>query len=143
MSNHFHLVVETPRGNLVDGILWLLGVYTNRFNHRHKEFGHLFSGRYKALLVEGSGNAQAKAERIIREGLAALGGNADDLRRHRKSHASKARIAERLRRETTMTLSWIAEQLCMGSGGHVSHLFYRNKSNPEEAEGQEGQKKLF
>ena len=42
MSNHFHLVVETPRANLVDGMQWLLGVYTNRFNHRHKEFGHLF-----------------------------------------------------------------------------------------------------
>ena len=42
MSNHFHLVSETPRGNLVHGMQWLLGVYTNRFNHRHKEFGHLF-----------------------------------------------------------------------------------------------------
>ena len=39
MSNHFHLVCETPRGNLVDGMQWFLGVYTNRFNHRHKEFG--------------------------------------------------------------------------------------------------------
>ena len=61
MSNHFHLVLETPRGNLVDGMQWLLGVYTNRFNHRYKEFGHLFSGRYKALLVDGSGNGYLKA----------------------------------------------------------------------------------
>ena len=45
MSNHFHLVTETPRSNLVDGMQWLLGVYTNRFNHRQKEFGHLFSTR--------------------------------------------------------------------------------------------------
>jgi len=35
---------------------WLLGVYTSRFNRRHKVFGHLFSGRYKALIVDGSGN---------------------------------------------------------------------------------------
>jgi putative transposase len=49
MSNHFHPVSERPRGNLVHGMQGLLGVYTNRFNHRHKEFGHLFSGRYKAL----------------------------------------------------------------------------------------------
>jgi REP element-mobilizing transposase RayT len=48
MSNHFHLVVETPRANLVEGMKWFLGTYTIRFNHRHKEFGHLFSGRYKA-----------------------------------------------------------------------------------------------
>ena len=48
MGNHFHLVVETPRGNLVAGMKWLLGTYTGRFNRRHKLFGHLFSGRYKA-----------------------------------------------------------------------------------------------
>src|ERR1700742_2147777 len=35
---------------------WLLGTYTSRFNRRHKLFGHLFSGRYKALIVDGSGN---------------------------------------------------------------------------------------
>lgn len=61
MNNHFHLVVETPRANLVEGMRWFLAVYTNRFNHRHKEFGHVFSGRYKALLVEGSGNGYLKA----------------------------------------------------------------------------------
>jgi putative transposase len=56
MPNHFHLVVETPQPNLVAGMKWLLGTYTARFNRRHKLFGHLFSGRYKALLVDG-GNA--------------------------------------------------------------------------------------
>jgi len=39
MSNHFHLVVETPKANLVDGMKWLLGTYTSRFNRRHKLFG--------------------------------------------------------------------------------------------------------
>jgi REP element-mobilizing transposase RayT len=56
MPNHFHLVVETPRANLVAGMKWFLGTYTSRFNRRHKLFGHLFSGRYKALIVDGSGN---------------------------------------------------------------------------------------
>src|SRR5258706_12226514 len=60
MSNHFHLVLETPQPNLVAGMKWFLGVYTSRFNRRHKLFGHLFSGRYKALLVEGSGNGYLK-----------------------------------------------------------------------------------
>src|SRR5271165_7170728 len=55
MPNHFHLVVETPRGNLVAGMKWFLGTYTGRFNRRHKLFGHLFSGRYKSLIVDGSG----------------------------------------------------------------------------------------
>ena len=61
MSNHFHLVVETPNANLVEGMKWLLGVYTSRFNRRHKVFGHLFSGRYKALIVEGSGGGYLKS----------------------------------------------------------------------------------
>jgi len=55
MRNHFHLVVETPDPNLVAGMKWMLGVYTRRFNIRHKLCGHLFAGRYKALLVDGSG----------------------------------------------------------------------------------------
>lgn len=55
MRNHFHLVIETPRANLVAGMKWLLGTYTARFNRQHKFFGHLFSGRYKSLIVDGSG----------------------------------------------------------------------------------------
>ena len=60
MGNHFHLVVETPQGNLVSGMKWLLGTYTGRYNRRHKVFGHLFSGRYKAVVVEGSGDGYFK-----------------------------------------------------------------------------------
>ena len=56
MPNHFHLVLETPQANLVAGMKWFLGTYTARFNRRHKVFGHLFSGRYKSLIVDGSGN---------------------------------------------------------------------------------------
>ena len=60
MPNHFHLVVETPQANLVAGMKWFLGVYTSRFNRRHKLFGHLFSGRYKSLIVDGSGSGYLK-----------------------------------------------------------------------------------
>ena len=56
MTNHFHLVVETPEANLVAGMSWFMSTYTARFNRRHKQFGHLFSGRYKALIVDGSGS---------------------------------------------------------------------------------------
>lgn len=249
MSNHFHLVVETPRANLVEGMRWFLGVYTNRFNHRYKEFGHLFSGRYKALHVDGSGNgylkavcdyvhlnpvragllrpeqpleaycwssypyylqesaqrpgwlrvdrllgewgipadsaagreqfagrvearrraegsgtykpegwclgseefrlellaqvealagprhagpeiqasALAKAERLAQEELGALGWTVQDLEGRRKSDAQKVRIAARLRRETTMTLAWIARRLCMGAPTHVAALLQRQE----------------
>ena len=54
MRNHFHIVIETPEPNLVAGMKWLLGVYTKRFNIRHKICGHVFAGRYKALPVDGS-----------------------------------------------------------------------------------------
>jgi REP element-mobilizing transposase RayT len=56
MRNHYHLVVETPNANLVAGMAWLQSTYTIRLNHRHKLIGHVLSGRYKAPLVEGSGN---------------------------------------------------------------------------------------
>ena len=56
MSNHYHLVLETPNANLVAGMAWLQSTYTIRLNHRHKLIGHVLSGRYKAQLIEGSGN---------------------------------------------------------------------------------------
>jgi putative transposase len=52
MTNHYHLVVETPDSNLSRGMRHLNGVYTQRFNSKHKRVGHLFQGRYKAILVD-------------------------------------------------------------------------------------------
>ncbi len=226
----------------------LLGTYTSRFNRRHKLFGHLFSGRYKSLLVDGSGNgylksvcdyvhlnparakllsarqklcayrwcsyaeylkgrsqrrpwlrvdrllgehgiprdssagrqqfeqrmewrratddgqefkgivrgwcvgsqafrkellarvseqagaehygaeiresAQQKAERIAGEELRKLHWEEADLSRRRKGDPTKVGIALRLRRETTMTLSWVAQRLRMGTKTHLAHLLY-------------------
>ena len=55
MGNHYHLLLETPEANLVAGMKWLQGTYTQRFNSRHEQWGHLLQGRYKALMVDGSG----------------------------------------------------------------------------------------
>ncbi|MGH8274082.1 MAG: REP-associated tyrosine transposase [Gammaproteobacteria bacterium] len=52
MSNHYHLLVETPNGNLSRGMRQLNGVYTQHFNRRHGRVGHVFQGRYKAILVD-------------------------------------------------------------------------------------------
>ncbi len=256
MNNHFHLVTETPRGNLVEGMQWFLGVYTNRFNHRQKEFGHVFSGRYKALMVEGSGNgylkavcdyvhlnpvragllapeellqsyawssyplylqptqsrpawlrvdrllgewgipadtaagrehfaaclearrraeangefeprdwcygseefrqellnqvshlassrhageeirqsALAKAQRIAAEELGAMHWTEQDLLGRRKGDPQKVRIAARLRRETTMTLEWIANRLHMGAATHVATLLQRLERKSQNSE---------
>lgn len=53
MSNHYHLMVETPEANLVAGMKWLQNTYTRRFNSRHRLWGRLFGDRYKAVLSEG------------------------------------------------------------------------------------------
>jgi REP element-mobilizing transposase RayT len=52
MGNHYHALIGTPRGNLSRGMGWLQATYTARFNARHRRRGHLFSGRYKAQLVD-------------------------------------------------------------------------------------------
>lgn len=248
MPNHFHLVIETPRANLVAGMKWLLGTYTVRFNRRHKLFGHLFSGRYKALIVDASGGgylktvcdyvhlnparanlltadqplysyrwsswpeylkapakrlpwlrvdrllgeyhimqdsvagrrrledaleagrraedgeayreirrgwflgedalkqelleqvsartgfwhygeelqecAEAKAERILTEELEQRGWDAASLGTRPKGDPAKVAMAARLRKDTTMTLSWIADRLHMGTRTHLVHLLY-------------------
>jgi len=52
MSNHYHLCVETPDGRLSCGMQWLQSTFANRFNRLVKDRGHVFQGRYKALLIE-------------------------------------------------------------------------------------------
>lgn len=248
MGNHFHLVIETPQPNLVAGMKWFLGTYTARFNRRHKFFGHLFSGRYKALAVDGSGSgylrtvcdyvhlnpvraqmlkerqslgaypwssfndylkapkrrpgwlrvdrllgemgiradnlsgrrqfeehmerrraqelgqewqkirrgwclgsgsfrasllermegefkehhsgserresAEEQGERLIEEGLAKAGWKSGVLGKRRKSDPVKVALALQLRRETTLTLKWIAQRLHMGRWEYLRRLLY-------------------
>ena len=52
MSNHYHLVLETPEANLSEGMHWLQSTYGTRFNRFRNEQGHLFQGRYHAGLIE-------------------------------------------------------------------------------------------
>ncbi|MEI8197983.1 MAG: transposase [Phycisphaerae bacterium] len=52
MSNHYHLLLETPHANLAKGMHWFQSSYTLRFNARHRLSGHVFQGRYKAIPVE-------------------------------------------------------------------------------------------
>jgi REP element-mobilizing transposase RayT len=53
MGNHFHVLVETPEPNLVAGMKWFLGVYSQGWNRRRQRHGHVFQGRYKAVVVNG------------------------------------------------------------------------------------------
>ena len=53
MGNHFHVLLETPEPNLVAGMKWMLGVYSQGWNRRRQRHGHVFQGRYKAVVVNG------------------------------------------------------------------------------------------
>ena len=52
MTNHYHVVIETPDANLSKGMRQLNGVYTQRFNRTHGRVGHVFQGRFKAIMVD-------------------------------------------------------------------------------------------
>jgi len=52
MTNHYHLLLETKEPNLSRGMAWLQNAFTRRINTRHRLWGHVFGGRYKAILVE-------------------------------------------------------------------------------------------
>src|SRR5690606_23163192 len=54
MSNHYHLMVETPEANLIAGMQWFQTAVTVRYNRRHNLCGHLFQGRYKSVVVDPS-----------------------------------------------------------------------------------------
>ena len=64
MPNHYHLLVETPRGNLSQAVGWLQVTYTVRFNRRHRRSGHLFQGRFKAQVVDGNEYGQWLVEYV-------------------------------------------------------------------------------
>jgi REP element-mobilizing transposase RayT len=155
MKNHYHMVIETPNGNLVAGMQWLQSTYTIRLNNRHTLAGHVLSGRYKAQLVEGSGSgylrtacdyvhlnpgstrletATAKAERLIANELMRLSWTSEHLIRRPKSDPLKLALAARLRRETTLSIKQIAGRLNLGKPkGAKSNLHKWMKGPPDDA----------
>ena len=52
MENHYHLMIETPNGNLAQIMRHINGAYTAYFNAKHSRVGHLFQGRYRSILVD-------------------------------------------------------------------------------------------
>lgn len=65
MTNHYHIVIETPEGNLAKGMRQLNGVYTQHVNRTHARVGHVFQGRYKAILVEKDSYLLALARYVV------------------------------------------------------------------------------
>ncbi len=79
MTNHFHIVVETKEPNLSQGMAWLNGNFTRKFNKSHDRVGHVFQGRYHAVLVQKEGYLLELARYVVlnpvRAGLAANAGD--------------------------------------------------------------------
>ena len=71
MTNHYHLLVETPEATLSRGMQRLNGVYTQRFHRTHKSCGHLFQGRFKGILVEKESHLLELSRYIVRNPVAA------------------------------------------------------------------------
>ncbi len=108
MGNHFHLALETPRANLVEGMHWLLSTYATRFNRFRREQGHLFQGVYRAKLVEPGRYLGNLVNYIhlnpVRAGICAIGA----LPCYRWS--SLRRFLEHPRPEFLTCAEWLREQ---------------------------------
>jgi putative transposase len=66
MTNHVHLLVETPKGNLAEGVQSLHGRYAQKFNWRHERAGHLFQSRYGATRITSDAHFQTATMYIVR-----------------------------------------------------------------------------
>lgn len=71
MGNHYHLLLRTPEANLQRGMRQLNGVYAQWFNRRYRRHGHLFQGRYKAVLVQADSHLLSAVRYIVRNPLRA------------------------------------------------------------------------
>ncbi|WP_038247101.1 transposase [Ghiorsea bivora] len=71
MSNHYHLMIETPKANLSRGMRQLNGMYTQRFNRAHHRIGHVFQGRFKSIIVDKDAYLLELSRYIVRNPVAA------------------------------------------------------------------------
>jgi REP element-mobilizing transposase RayT len=112
MSNHFHLMLETPHANLSLGMRQLNGVYAARFNRRHDRVGHLFEGRFKAWLVEKDAYALGVARYVVLNPVRA--GLCTHPRQWRwSSYRATAGIDPA---PAFLTIGWLLDQLSLDRG---------------------------
>lgn len=135
MRNHYHLAVETPGGNLVEGMRWLQATYANRFNRFRKEQGHVFQGRYKALVVEDGTHMGNLCNYIhlnpVRAGICGV----EELAGYR--HGSYARLEHPEKRPTALTFEMVLSQaggLRDDREGWASYAAYLKWLSEDEAE---------
>jgi len=119
MGNHYHLLAETPQPNLSRGMRWLNGVYTQRFNRRHERAGHIFQGRFKAILVERDSYPLELARYIVLNPVRAGATRAPDAWRWSSYRATAGEAAV----PTWLNVGWILDQF--GDGRAAAWRRYR------------------
>ncbi len=108
MSNHFRLALETPEANLVSGMQWLQSTFANRFNRFVGSVGHVFQGRYKALVMEEGGEALLQVVNYIHlNPVRAKVVTLDQLRRY--PLCSYGRFFKRWRPACMINEDWLEE----------------------------------
>jgi len=106
MNNHYHLLVETPKPTLCSGMRQLNGVYTQAFNREHKRVGHLFQGRYKAILVEKEAHLLELCRYVVLNPLRVK----DRSRVDQWKWSSYRATVGLARAEESLTIDWILSQ---------------------------------
>ena len=134
MSNHYHLALVTPLGNLVAGMHWLQATFANRFNKLRGEHGHLFQGRYKSLLVEEGGPLGMVCDYIhlnpVRAGVVSVG----ELRNYRSSSlwflTRPKRRPDCLQLETALTEAGGLSDSAEGWKSYMDYLEWQAAEGP-------------
>ncbi len=119
MDNHYHLLIDTPDGNLSIGMRQLNGIYTQRFNKRHGRVGHLFQGRFKAVLVQKDSHLLEACRYVVLNPVRAK-------RVHRPEEwiwSSYRATAGRTKLHPCLAIDWVLSQF--GSERKVAEASYR------------------
>jgi len=129
MSNHYHLMIETPQPNLSRGMRQLNGMYTQRFNRRHIRAGHVFQGRFKSIVVDRDAYLLELSRYIVRNPVAA--GMVKDVSEW--SWSSYLATAGELPVPAFLHVDWLLSQF--GASNAKAKLSYALFVNKEEGQG--------
>ncbi len=134
MSNHYHLVIETPEPNLVEGMKWLQSTFATRFNRFRKERRHVFQGRYKSILINEDRPLLGLIDYVHLNPVRAKLCSVDELKGHTLSSFPKyfkRKVATPLDRTTLLSLCDLSDTL-VGMRKYQQRLKLADERNPRK-----------
>jgi REP element-mobilizing transposase RayT len=136
MSNHYHLAIETPEPNMVEGMRWLQSTFATRFNRFHNERGHVFQGRYKSLLINEERPLLGLIDYIHLNPVRAKLCSVDQLKSYARSSFPKyfkRNIQAPLDRTTLLSLAGLPDSLA-GMRKYAERLKLVDERDPKQRE---------